>query len=131
MWLVENEGAKFGLSVLTELKHRWLQDILIADVDGLKSIPDSINSVTCGLTSSCFPADWSRQCYFSGTVTLILPRNVDPLSEVVVFKLFRTETATGTVTSSAIVVTLDIIKRRRPHYFPTGKAFSVDTFHLQ
>ncbi|KNX84799.1 transposase, Mutator family protein [Yersinia pestis] len=36
MWLAENEGAKFWLSVLTELKNRGLQDILIACVDGLK-----------------------------------------------------------------------------------------------
>lgn len=45
MWLAENEGAKFWLSVLTELKNRGLQDILIACVDGLKSFPDAINSV--------------------------------------------------------------------------------------
>ncbi|WP_412126375.1 IS256 family transposase [Yersinia pestis] len=45
MWLAENEGAKFWLSVLTELKNRGLQDILIACVDGLKGVPDAINSV--------------------------------------------------------------------------------------
>ncbi|ECJ2319288.1 IS256 family transposase [Salmonella enterica subsp. diarizonae] len=45
MWLAENEGAKFWLSVLTELKKRGLQDILIACVDGLKGFPDAINSV--------------------------------------------------------------------------------------
>ncbi len=45
MWLAENEGAKFLLSVLTELKNRGLQDILIACVDGLKGFPDAINSV--------------------------------------------------------------------------------------
>ena len=45
MWLAENEGAKFWLSVLTELKTRGLQDILIACVDGLKGFPDAINSV--------------------------------------------------------------------------------------
>ncbi|KML18368.1 transposase, partial [Leclercia adecarboxylata] len=39
MWLAENEG------VLTELKNRGLQDILIACVDGLKGFPDAINSV--------------------------------------------------------------------------------------
>lgn len=42
MWLAENEGAKFWLSVLTELKNRGLQDILIACVDGLKGFPDAI-----------------------------------------------------------------------------------------
>ena len=45
MWLAENEGAKFWLSVLTELKNRGLQDILIACVDGLKGFPEAINSV--------------------------------------------------------------------------------------
>jgi transposase-like protein len=38
----ENEGAKFWLSVLTELKSRGVQDILIACVDGLKDFPEAI-----------------------------------------------------------------------------------------
>ena len=41
----KNEGAKFWLSVLTELKNRGLKDILIACVDGLKGFPDAINMV--------------------------------------------------------------------------------------
>ncbi|CDF56576.1 TnpA, pseudogene [Salmonella enterica subsp. enterica serovar Bovismorbificans str. 3114] len=45
MWLSGNEGTKFWLSVLMELKKRGLQDILIACVDGLKGFPDAINSV--------------------------------------------------------------------------------------
>ncbi len=45
MWLAENEGAKFWLNVLTELKNRGLNDILIACVDGLKGFPDAINAV--------------------------------------------------------------------------------------
>lgn len=45
MWMAENEGAKFWLNVLTELKNRGLQDILIACIDGLKDFPDAINSV--------------------------------------------------------------------------------------
>ncbi len=45
MWLSGNEGTKFWLSVLAELKKRGLQDILIACVDGLKAFPDAINSV--------------------------------------------------------------------------------------
>ena len=40
-----NEGAKFWLNVLTELKNRGLNDILIACVDGLKGFPDAINTV--------------------------------------------------------------------------------------
>ena len=39
MWLSENEGAKFWLGILTELKNRGLEDILIACVDGLKGFP--------------------------------------------------------------------------------------------
>lgn len=45
IWLAENEGAKFWLNVLTELKNRGLNDILIACVDGLKGFPDAINAV--------------------------------------------------------------------------------------
>ncbi len=45
MWLAENEGVKFWLNVLTELKKRGLNDIFIASVDGLKGIPDAINTV--------------------------------------------------------------------------------------
>ncbi|WP_270806377.1 IS256 family transposase [Aeromonas sp. QDB62] len=42
LWLAEIEGAKFWLSVLTELKNRGLEDILIACVDGLRGFPDAI-----------------------------------------------------------------------------------------
>jgi transposase-like protein len=45
LWLAENEGAKFWLSVLTELQNRGVRDILIACVDGLKGFPDAINTV--------------------------------------------------------------------------------------
>lgn len=45
MWLSENEGAKFWLSVLTELESRGVKDILIACVDGLKGFPEAINTV--------------------------------------------------------------------------------------
>lgn len=44
LWLSENEGAKFWLSVLTELQNRGVNDILIACVDGLKGFPDAITS---------------------------------------------------------------------------------------
>ncbi|MFT6449677.1 MAG: transposase-like protein [Oleispira sp.] len=45
MWLSENEGAKFWLGILTELKNRGLKDILIACVDGLKGFPEAIEAV--------------------------------------------------------------------------------------
>jgi transposase-like protein len=44
MWLSENEGAKFWLSVLTELQNRGVKDIFIVCVDGLKGFPDAINT---------------------------------------------------------------------------------------
>jgi len=44
MWLAETEGAKFWLSVLTELKSRGLEDILIACVEGLKGFPETIRA---------------------------------------------------------------------------------------
>jgi transposase-like protein len=44
LWIADNEGAKFWLSVMTELRNRGLQDILIAVVDGLKGFPEAINS---------------------------------------------------------------------------------------
>jgi transposase-like protein len=45
LWVGEAEGANFWLSVLTELKNRGVQDILVACVDGLKGFPDAINTV--------------------------------------------------------------------------------------
>jgi putative transposase len=44
-WVGEAEGAKFWLSVLTELKNRGVEDILIAAIDGLKGFPDAIAAV--------------------------------------------------------------------------------------
>jgi putative transposase len=45
LWLGESEGAKFWLSVVTELQNRGVQDILIAAVDGLTGFPDAIRTV--------------------------------------------------------------------------------------
>jgi len=45
LWLSENEGAKFWLSVLTEIKTRGVEQILIACVDGLSGFPEAINTV--------------------------------------------------------------------------------------
>lgn len=42
LWIGETEGAKFWLGVLTELKNRGVEDILVACVDGLKGFPDAI-----------------------------------------------------------------------------------------
>ena len=45
MWFQANEGAKFWMQVLTDLKQRGVQDILICCVDGLKGFPEAIEAV--------------------------------------------------------------------------------------
>ena len=45
MWISENEGAKFWLSVLTELRNRGLKDIFIVCCDGLTGFPEAIQTV--------------------------------------------------------------------------------------
>jgi putative transposase len=45
MWFQANEGAKFWMQVLNDLKQRGVQDILIACVDGLKGFPEAIEAV--------------------------------------------------------------------------------------
>ena len=45
LWLGENEGSKFWLRVLTEMKNRGLEDILIACVDGLSGFSEAISNV--------------------------------------------------------------------------------------
>jgi transposase-like protein len=45
LWLSENEGAKFWLSVLTELKNRGIKDVFVACVDGLTGFPDAVATV--------------------------------------------------------------------------------------
>ena len=83
MWLAENEGAKFWLNVLTELKNRGLQDILIACVDGLKGFPDAINSVYPQISKSwrahwenlntffSYPPDIRRAIYTTNAIELL------------------------------------------------------------
>jgi putative transposase len=44
LWLEQNEGAKFWLSVMNELKNRGVEDILLAVVDGLKGFPEAIQA---------------------------------------------------------------------------------------
>jgi putative transposase len=45
LWTSANEGAKFWLQVLTELRNRGVKDIFIACVDGLKGFPQAIEAV--------------------------------------------------------------------------------------
>jgi transposase-like protein len=43
--IAQNEGAKFWLQVVTELRNRGVQDIFVACVDGLKGFPEAIEAV--------------------------------------------------------------------------------------
>lgn len=54
MWVAQTEGAKFWLSVATELRNRGVADIFIACVDGLKGLPEAIETV--------FPQTEVQQC---------------------------------------------------------------------
>jgi putative transposase len=54
IWISQNEGAKFWLGILTELKNRGVQDILIACVDGLTGMDEAIQTA--------FPKTWVQLC---------------------------------------------------------------------
>jgi putative transposase len=45
LWIQQTEGARFWLAVMNELKHRGVEDILIAVIDGLKGFPEAITAV--------------------------------------------------------------------------------------
>lgn len=45
LWIAATEGSKFWLSVFNELKSRGVQDCFIACVDGLKGLPEAIETV--------------------------------------------------------------------------------------
>jgi transposase-like protein len=45
LWISENEGAKFWMGVLNELRNRGVDDILIACMDGLTGFPEAVRAV--------------------------------------------------------------------------------------
>ena len=45
LYLSENEGARFWLGVLNDLRARGVEDLLIASIDGLKGFPEAIADV--------------------------------------------------------------------------------------
>ncbi|QZT36737.1 IS256 family transposase [Halosquirtibacter xylanolyticus] len=54
MYVSESEGAKFWLNVLTDLKNRGVNDILIACIDNLKGFAEAIESIFPSVTvQSC------------------------------------------------------------------------------
>jgi putative transposase len=54
IWIGEREGASFWMTVITELRNRGVQDILIACVDGLKGFAEALHAV--------FPQTEVQQC---------------------------------------------------------------------
>ena len=54
LWIEQTEGAAFWLRVMTELKSRGVEDILIALIDGLAGFPEAITAV--------FPQTQIHQC---------------------------------------------------------------------
>jgi putative transposase len=54
IWFQRTEGAKFWMSVLTELKTRGVQDVLVCCVDGLTGFPEAIEAV--------YPQTWVQTC---------------------------------------------------------------------
>ena len=54
IWFQQAEGAKFWLGVLTELKHRGVEDVLVCCVDGLTGFPEAIGAV--------YPHAWVQTC---------------------------------------------------------------------
>ena len=57
MWFQQTEGAKFWMQVLSELKHRGVQDILICCVDELKGFPEAIAALS--RERRCRRASWT------------------------------------------------------------------------
>jgi|TARA_B110000263_G_scaffold247113_1_gene259321 putative transposase len=44
LWVAQNEGAKFWLGVLNELKNRGVDDLFIACIDGLTGFPEAVEA---------------------------------------------------------------------------------------
>jgi putative transposase len=53
IWIGEQEGAKFWLSVCNDLKNRGVKDIIIACMDGLKGLPEAIKTVFPDVNIQC------------------------------------------------------------------------------
>ena len=63
LWLEQNEGAKFWLRVMNELRNRGVEDVLLAVVDGLKGFPEAILAApgtrSRPASSICFATAWT------------------------------------------------------------------------
>jgi putative transposase len=92
LWIEQNEGAKFWLRVLNELKNRGVEDILLAVVDGLKGFPEAIAAAypetlvqTCIvhlLRHSMEFASWKDRKAIAGTLKTVYDAVDDKAAEV-------------------------------------------------
>jgi putative transposase len=73
MWFQANEGAKFWMQVLTDLKQRGVQDILIACVDGLKGFPEAIEAI--------FPATTVQTCIVRHSLKYVPRRQYEQVAK--------------------------------------------------
>ncbi len=62
LWIAQSEGAKFWLGILTELKNRGVQDILIACVDGLTGFPEAYACGGAKLYAAVYPQTQVQLC---------------------------------------------------------------------
>ena len=65
LWTAQNEGAKFWLQVLTDIRNRGVKDIFIACVDGLKGFPETIETV--------FPEAEVQLCIVHNALSTLAP----------------------------------------------------------
>jgi transposase-like protein len=97
LWISENEGAKFWMGVLNELKNRGVEDILIACMDGLTGFPEALRAV--------YPQTRVQLC-----IIHTIPRG-----------LFRTRTFGNYVLISRRFIPLPLRKPAVPPWKSSGK----------
>ncbi|HSB25751.1 MAG TPA: IS256 family transposase [Burkholderiaceae bacterium] len=68
IWWQDEEGARFWLAVLNDLKERGAGDILIACVDGLTGFPEAIEAV--------YPDTWVQTCIVHYADARVMPTGV-------------------------------------------------------
>jgi putative transposase len=104
IWVGETEGAKFWMQVLTELKNRGVEDILIASIDGLSGFSEAIGAV--------YPNTEIQQCVVHQLRNTL--KNV-PHKHKKEFAASLRSIYTAP-TEGAGIVALDDIKREWPQY---------------
>ena len=78
IWVGKNEGAKFWMQVVTELKNRGVEQIYVACVDGLKGFPEAISSI--------FPSTIVQLCIVHMVRNSVKYVSYKDLKEVIVYQ---------------------------------------------